>query len=169
MISQRVTWLEWVLNTRGISQSSYLPQFKDGRLGLIGEAFHFAENWIDISATYTEAHPKFRTLARKIRASQNELERVAQEELKGLQGSLEILVRKEERLKQEIAKLNALSLQLNRGQLDFERLQRDRQNMNKRSLVLQRHKEAELEEVDEYQQCFLGERAEADKIAGFSG
>ena len=128
---------------------SSLPEFKDGRLGVIqSRLLSLREAWIDISATYTEAHPKFQTLARKIELTEAELRRIAAEELAGLAGALDILKGTEVRLQREVSRLTELSLQLNRGQLDFERLQRDRQNAEQMyGLVLQRHKEAELEEM----------------------
>ena len=118
------------------------------------------ESWIDISATYTEAHPKFQTLARKIELTEAELRRVAAEELAGLRGALDILVSTEKRLESEVSRLTGLSLKLNRGQLDFERLQRDRQNAEQMyGLVLQRHKEAELEEMMNINNASLIKRA----------
>ena len=128
---------------------SALPEFKDGRLGTIqARLLSLRENWIDINATYTEAHPKYQALSRKIELTEVELSRVAKEEVKGLEGSLNILIGTERRLRQEVANLTELSLRLNRGQLDFERLQRDRQNAEQMySLVLNRHKEAELESM----------------------
>ena len=128
---------------------STLPEFREGRLGSIqSRLLSLREAWIDISATYTDAHPKYQTLARKIDLTEAELRRVAEEELDGIRGSLNILVGTERRLQREVDRLTELSLKLNRGQLDFERLQRDRQNAEQMySLVLQRHKEAELEEM----------------------
>ena len=140
---------------------SSLPEFREGRLGVIqSRLLALRESWIDISATYTEAHPKFQTLARKIELTEAELRRVAAEELAGLRGALDILVSTERRLESEVSRLTGLSLKLNRGQLDFERLQRDRQNAEQMyGLVLQRHKEAELEEMMNINNASLIKRA----------
>ena len=140
---------------------SSLPEFREGRLGAIqSRLLALRESWIDISATYTEAHPKFQTLARKIELTEAELRRVAAEELAGLRGALDILISTERRLESEVSRLTGLSLKLNRGQLDFERLQRDRQNAEQMyGLVLQRHKEAELEEMMNINNASLIKRA----------
>ena len=134
-----------VLNTFEGDFSS-LPEFKEGRLGIIqARLLALRESWIDINATYTDAHPKYRALTRKIQLTEEELQRVAKEELAGLAGALDILRTTESRLKGEVSRLTSLSLELNRGQLDFERLQRDRQNAEQMySLVLQRHKRRNL-------------------------
>jgi len=128
---------------------STLPEFKDGRLGTIQDRLmSLRERWIDINAVYTAQHPNYQTLKRKIELTEEELRRVVEEELNGLRGSVDVLRLTESRLESEIKNLTAVSLSLNRGQLDLERLQRDRQQAEKLyTLVLQRHKETELEEM----------------------
>ena len=57
---------------------SSLPEFKRGRLGIIqARLLALRESWIDINATYTDARPKYRALARKIQLTEEELQRVA--------------------------------------------------------------------------------------------
>ena len=59
---------------------------------------------------------------------EQELKDVAANELQAMRATYQIQLATENSLKSEVAKLTALSLTLNRNQLDFERLQRDRQN-----------------------------------------
>ena len=125
---------------------STLPEFRDGRLGTIQSRFRFVRRGLT-STAYTDAHPKYRDSPADGALTEAELRRVAEEELDGIRGSLNILIGTERRLQREVDRLTELSLQLNRGQLNFERLQRDRQNAEQMySLVPAANaKEAELE------------------------
>ena len=128
---------------------STLPEFKEGRLGALRARLADLEaELIDLRGGYTEEHPQIKLIVRKIEMMEQELSGVATDELQAMRATYQIKRATEESLKAEVASLTALSLSLNRNQLDFERLQRDRQNAEQMySMVLKRHKEAEMEQM----------------------
>ena len=108
---------------------SVLPEFKDGRLGAIQERLSkLREEFIDISTTYTDAHPRYQAIRNKLQLTEEELAQASKDEFRGVRGALDIALKTERRLQGEVKRLTLLSLELNGGQLDFERLQRDRTN-----------------------------------------
>ena len=128
---------------------STLPEFKEGRLGEIHARIgDLKAELIDLRGAYTDEYPSIKLVVRKIQMMEQELKDVAANELQAMRATYQIQLATENSLKSEVAKLTALSLTLNRNQLDFERLQRDRQNSEQMySMVLKRHKEAEMEQM----------------------